>query len=224
MDELDALGGHAAAEQARLHCVDVRGAELGELDVADGRGDVQGDDGAVAPGGGLPAMRDDDVLEPAVEPLADCDLLGWKVDAPVEGGQQPAELALCGGFRSLNGNELAAPFAEGVAAQVDGELVGARRPLADGAFHFSCPLASMRPASTKLSCMREMTGDILSKVCLTDIKNGLIASPSLIAVSWTQSPHQLAKHGLLAGATKSIDDSLTARLHLGHIVVVIQYS
>ena len=135
MDELDALGGHAAAEQARLHCVDVRGAELGELDVADGRGDVQGDDGAVAPGGGLPAMRDDDVLEPAVEPLADGDLLGWKVDAPVEGGQQPAELALGGGFRSLNGDELAAAFAEGVAAQVDRELVGARCPLADRAFH-----------------------------------------------------------------------------------------
>ena len=135
MDELDALGGHAAAEQARLHCVDVRGAELGELDVADGRGDVQGDDGAVAPGGGLPAMRDDDVLEPAVEPLADGDLLGWKVDAPVEGGEQPAELALGGGLRSLNGDELAAPFAEGVAAQVDRELVGARCPLPDGALH-----------------------------------------------------------------------------------------
>ena len=76
-------------------------------------------------------------------------LLGWKVDAnPVEGGaQQPAELALRGGLRSLNGPNLRRPFAEGVAAQVDGELVGARRPLADGAFHASCLAAHLSQRS-----------------------------------------------------------------------------
>lgn len=43
----------------------MRGSDLGELDVSDGRGDVKVDDGAVPLHGGPLAVGPDDIFEPA---------------------------------------------------------------------------------------------------------------------------------------------------------------
>ena len=59
------------------------------------------------------------------------------MDALIEGGEQPAELALGGGLGAAHGDVFAAPLAPGVAAHVDGELPRAGGALAEGAFHVS---------------------------------------------------------------------------------------
>ena len=122
VDELDGGGREALSEEVGFEGVDVGGAEPCELDVADGGGDAKVDDGALPFHGGLPPVGDDDLVHPAVEPVAEEDFLGGQVDAFVEGGEAAAELALGAGLCAAPGEELAAALAEGVASEVDGEL------------------------------------------------------------------------------------------------------
>ena len=70
-----------------------------------------------------------------VEPVAQENLLGRDVDAPVHGGQQLAELALGLGLGAARGDVLAPTLSERVPAGVNGQFPGSRATLSDGAFH-----------------------------------------------------------------------------------------
>ena len=93
------------------------------LDVADVGDDVQIDDAPVALSGGLPPVGDDDLTHPAFESLAEEDALRGDVDAAVEGGEEPAELALRDGLGAAHGGVFAAPPGDSLASEVDGEFL-----------------------------------------------------------------------------------------------------